>query len=97
MRLIKTTKIRQYLKIYRLYHCSFPKYEKKPFFSMVIRNKNGKMDMWNIEEGGKFIGLAITMKWKDMVLLDYFAIRRDLRAKGYGSRAIWKYSDIIAM
>ena len=74
MKLIKVSTVKQYLKIYGLYHYSFPVREKKPFISMVKRNKNGKMDMWYIEEKGNFIGLAITMKWKDMILLDYFAI-----------------------
>ncbi len=88
MKLIKVSTVKQYLKIYGLYHYSFPVREKKPFISMVKRNKNGKMDMWYIEEKGNFIGLAITMKWKDMILLDYFAINKTLRAKGYGSKAL---------
>ena len=88
MKLIKASDLKKYFRIYRLYHSSFPIREKKPFFSMVKRNRNGKMDMWYLEESGSYIGLAITMKWKDMVLLDYFAIRKDLRAKGYGGKAL---------
>ena len=88
MKVIKVSTAKQYLKIYGLYQYSFPVREKKPFFSIVKRNKNGKMDMWYIEENGNFIGLAITMKWKDMVLLDYFAINKNLRSNGYGSKSL---------
>lgn len=88
MQLIRVSKIKQYFKIYKLYHKSFPACEKKPFFSMVKRNKSGKMDMWYIEDDGIFVGLAITMNWKDMVLLDYFAVNGTIRGGGYGSKAL---------
>ena len=34
------------------------------------------------------MGLAITVLYQDMVLLDYFAIHRSCRGKNYGSQAL---------
>lgn len=46
------------------------------------------MDIWVLEEKQEFIGFAITMKSKDLVLLDYFAIAGEKRASGFGSEAL---------
>lgn len=46
------------------------------------------MDIWALEKEQEFIGLAITMKSEDFVLLDYFAIAGEKRASGYGSEAL---------
>ncbi len=88
MQLIKATTKAQRKQIHALYERAFPDYEKKPFWLIRIKNKQGRADMWYLEHEGQFAGLAITMNAKNLVLLDYFAIDDDLRGKGIGSEAL---------
>ena len=93
MQLIQASEKTQYNKIHSLYKKSFPLCEKKPFSSITKRQKLDKVDIWYIEDKGEFVGLAITMKSKDMVLLDYFAIDTSMRSEGYGSKALKMLQD----
>ena len=52
------------------------------------KQSQGLTDIFALEENGDFCGLAITMKAEDLVLLDYFAIVREKRGKGYGRMAL---------
>ena len=61
---------KQYREIRTLYGSSFPRCEKKPFWLIKQKQRKGLVDIWNIEEAGEFVGLAITMKAGDLVLLD---------------------------
>jgi len=88
MKLIKTEKWAQWKKIYNLYQEAFPDYEKKPFWLIWLKNKQGRADVWYIVEDGQFVGLGITMSAPGRVLLDYFAIEGSLRGQGYGSKAL---------
>lgn len=72
----------------RIYLEAFPKAERKPFGMMKQKAKQGKMEMLSILDGRTLVGLAITVLYKDMVLLDYFAICRFCRGKNYGSQAL---------
>ena len=74
--------------IYELYMETFPENERKPFQLMKEKTKEGKMEMLAIEEEGGLVGLAITILYQDMVLLDYFAMHPNNRGKGLGGEAI---------
>ena len=79
----------QFANLERLYIEAFPKAERKPLSLMVQKSKKGIMELLAIEEdGGSFLGLAITVLHKDMVLLDYFAVSPALRGQNIGSRAL---------
>ena len=67
---------------------SFPKAERKPFELICNIREKGVGDMWSLEENGMSVGLAITVNYKDRILLDYFAIEEEMQGKGYGSTAI---------
>ena len=88
MHLLQTTTPQLYDQMETLYLEAFPKYERKPFSLMQETQVRGQVDMWSIMDGESFVGMAVTMKDKDLVLLDYFAIRSDLRGNGYGSKAL---------
>lgn len=80
---------KQQLKLLKqLYLTSFPKYERKPFKLMQALEKCGKMEILCIVNNENFCGLVITASYKDLVLIDYFAISEDLRGKGIGSQSI---------
>lgn len=71
-----------------LYLQAFPKNERKPFWLICRKKEEGVSHILSIEENNEFLGLAITMIYKDMVLLDYFAMDHKRRGKGYGSAAL---------
>ena len=88
MRLVKAKTRRQFKEICRIYEASFPAYEKKPFWLIRLKNKQGRSDVWFLEEKGKMVGIAITMSAPNLMLLDYFAIAEDVRGKGFGSQGL---------
>jgi len=88
MKLVKAEKRAHWKAVHKLYESAFPDYEKKPFWLIRLKNKQGRADVWYLEEAGQFIGLGITMSAPGLMLLDYFAIDENLRGKGYGSKAL---------
>ena len=93
MQLVKATESAQWKEIRRLYEVAFPACEKKPFWLIQVKNKQGKADVWYLEKEGTFVGLAITMNAKELVLLDYFAIDENLRGQGFGSAGLKALQD----
>ena len=97
MNLRNASTYKDWKKIKQLYISAFPACERKPL--TVIRYKQHKKaaDVWVIEDGSEFVGLAISMKGTDLVLLDYFAIDGEKRNMGYGGKALKllqeKYTD----
>lgn len=77
-----------------LYELAFPKEEKKPFSIIMQKQKEGIVEILCIEDNAIdneepiFLGLAITILYKDYVLLDYFAIEPSQRGSGVGSQVI---------
>lgn len=75
----------QWFQIYRLYRTAFPASERKPFSMIYQMSRKGKTDVWYCTDHGKFVGIAITINGDNAILLDYFAMDKKLRGKGYGS------------
>lgn len=85
------------LKAYMLYQKAFPKEEKKPY--RVIRDceKRGFGHNFVIkDEHGKFLGIAYTISNGEIVLLDYFAIKKNKRGCGIGTKALILLKEIFA-
>ncbi len=74
--------------IRKLYEAAFPPEEKKPFWYMRHKVRQGRMDILLLTEDGGPVGLVITVKGGGMVLVDYFAIDGEKRGRGLGSRAL---------
>lgn len=70
-----------------LYNEAFPRSERKPFSVIEKNERSGKTEILSLYDG-KFCGLVITAMYKDVALVDYFAVRRDFRGQGIGSTAI---------
>lgn len=76
-------------RIKRLYRSAFPRIERKPFRMILRQCEKGEAELFSIESNdGTFVGLAVTVKHNDIVMLDYFAIHPKARGKGVGSRAL---------
>ena len=77
-----------WMELYRLYMEAFPAAERKPIWMILKMYRKGKTDIWCLEKDGKFVGLGITINSKDLILLDYFAVKKNRRGTGIGSAAI---------
>ncbi|MEH2944009.1 hypothetical protein VSQ32_14355 [Lachnospiraceae bacterium KK002] len=73
----------------RLYLEAFPAPERKPFPLLLAKSREGLVELLAVEgEDDRFLGLAVTVLHKDMVLLDYFAIVPGMRGQNAGSKAL---------
>lgn len=88
MKLSEAYKEEQLENIRRLYRAAFPANERKPFNLILRKRFEGSAEIMAIENGSEFIGLAITVLHKDLVLLDYFAISEEKRGSGAGTEAL---------
>ena len=88
MELIQAVDYERLEQIELLYLRAFPKNERKPFQLILNIREKGMGDIWSLEEDGQSVGLALTVNDRDMVLLDYFAIKEEKQGMGYGSAAI---------
>lgn len=88
MQLVQAREPLQYEKMRSLYETAFPEIERKPFSIMLEGQKQGKVDMWCLQEKDQFCGLAAVMKTDNLALLDYFAIEEQLRGQSYGAKAL---------
>lgn len=86
-----------WLRLYLLYLEAFPPSERKPFGTIRRMYRQGRADVWCLRENGRFLGLATTVNGGDLILLDYFAVRKSCRGRGIGTRAmarlLEKYHD----
>ncbi|MDO4261750.1 MAG: GNAT family N-acetyltransferase [Eubacteriales bacterium] len=85
---IRKANNRELGRIKRLYLEAFPRSERKPFGLMRWKARQGQMEMLAILDGHELAGLAITVLCGDRVLLDYFAVEKSARGKGFGSQAL---------
>ena len=85
---VNKAKNREIPLIFFLYRSAFPRYERKPFSRITSMAKAGRADLWTIRADGRFAGLAATVNSPEIVLLDYFAVKRQLRGRGVGSEAL---------
>jgi len=85
---ISRTKNRELPLLFGLYRTAFPPNERKPFRTILRMAREGRADLWTIRCDGRFAGLAATVNGPDIVLLDYFAVKKSLRGRGVGSAAL---------
>lgn len=93
---ITRTKRREIPRMLLLYRNAFPRSERKPFSRITSMAKAGRADLWTIRMDGRFAGLAATVNGPDIVLLDYFAVKRSLRGRGVGSAALLQLEQAYA-
>ncbi len=75
--------------IQQLYLTAFPSNERKPFPLILQKCAEGSMEILKIEdEKNTFVGLVIMILYKNLAILDYFAIDENMRNLGYGSAVL---------
>ena len=80
--------------IFALYRSAFPKEERKPFSRILKTAASGKADLWTIRTGGRFAGFAATVNGREIILLDYFAVKANLRGRGVGREALMALMEV---
>lgn len=85
--ILKTADNNSIEKIKALYKRAFPLNERKPFHVIENNAGKGKSEILALYDD-RFLGLVITINYKDMVLIDYFAIEDSERGNGIGSKAL---------
>ncbi len=85
--ILKNADKKDLYRIKALYEEAFPANERKPFSVLENNRRRGMTDILAIYDG-EFLGLVITAGYKDMVLIDYFAVDEGKRGGGIGGRAI---------
>ena len=90
---ITKTKTRELPAIFALYRSAFPASERKPFSVIVKMARRGRVDLWTFRWSGRFAGFAATVNGQELVMLDYFAVKEDLRGRGLGSAALKKLME----
>lgn len=88
VRLAKPRCIADWLALYRLYRTAFPRAERKPTWVILQQYRKGKMDIWCLQQGHGFRGLAITINGDRQILLDYLAVTEKYRGHGIGAAAL---------
>lgn len=86
MKLIRADK-QQLKQIKRLYKLSFPRTERKPFWLIQKKQREGLAEILAICDDD-FSGLVTTLLHEDMALVEYFAIDSSKRGKGFGGEAL---------
>ncbi|MDY6018273.1 MAG: GNAT family N-acetyltransferase [Anaerococcus sp.] len=79
--------------IKNLYLQAFPKIERRPLGQIKDLLEKKKCQILSILYQGDFAGFFILLKHKNARLIDYFAIKKDLRGKSIGSKALKKLDD----
>lgn len=89
MKLVESYDNKILTKIRNLYDISFPDDEKKPFELILKKCEEKSAEILAIQDDNcEFLGLAITVLYNNMVLLDYFAISPEHRGNNVGSNAL---------
>ena len=75
-------------KIKQLYETAFPKYEQIPWDDLMRLVGEMSLDFTAYYEGEEFIGFTIVYPRKSFNWFWYFAVREELRGKGYGQQIL---------
>ncbi len=84
-----TFSLPDYKRIKRLITESFPPGEYIPPREMVRMAEKDLLDFWSLyEEDRTFLGFMVVCTYRTMACLELFAVRPELRSRGYGTQAI---------
>ena len=94
---IKRAELIDYPEIAELHITAFPKSVGKPFKMLTDMFERGKAQLCKIMFENEFSGFFYLYFYKDFALIDYFAVKPEMRSKGLGAKSLGllaeKYSD----
>lgn len=81
-------KDKDYKSLKELYIKAFPKAERMPFWYMARQARRDDIALLGIYDEDRLIGMTYIMVWRDIVYIQYLAVAKNQRGKGYGSRIL---------
>lgn len=85
---ILNEKQKSWKEVKEIYFESFPKSERKPFFTLRRSVEKEKAQLLTATENGILQGFIVVIPYKDMVLVDYLAVSSKIRSQGTGSKIL---------
>ena len=89
----RVSRLRDWIRIRRLYARAFPPSERKPFSIILSMRRKGKTDVWCFYRDGRFAGFASTINGDGLIMIDYLAVEEKLRGRGVGAGALKALCD----
>ena len=89
----RVSRLRDWIRIRRLYTRAFPPSERKPFSIILSMRRKGKTDVWCFYRDGRFAGFASTINGDGLIMIDYLAVEEKLRGQGVGAGALKALCD----
>ena len=89
----QVSRLRDWIRIRRLYAQAFPPSERKPFSIILSMRRKGKTDVWCFYRDGRFAGFASTINGDGLIMIDYLAVEEKLRGQGVGAGALKALCD----
>ncbi|SHI65884.1 GNAT family N-acetyltransferase [Lutispora thermophila] len=79
---------KDYKLIRDLYNNAFPKIERFPIVLLKLFAMKPNIEFLSVYDNDVFCGILYLVNYKDKTLIYYFAVRSDLRSRGYGSKIL---------
>ncbi len=77
-----------YSKVIDLYKEAFPGAQRIPTFLLRYKLRNGKEGINVLYENNEWIGLIYSTEYRDIVFVQFLAISKSSRSRGYGSKVM---------
>lgn len=95
--ILRTYEKKDLKNVKRLFISAFPPEERPPFFVLKGKLKNNSSELLIAEDQGIFKGFLYLVTYKDLMYLFFFAVEKNFRGKGVGSKILSllkeKYKD----
>lgn len=75
-------------KVKKLYLSAFPKYERLPFWYLMMKSRRKKSNLFIIYDDTEYVGLLNLAYYRDIVYVYFLAIEPSQQSKGYGSQIL---------
>ena len=72
---------------------AIPSNERTSLYDLFATGGDGGLEITGIIENGDPIGFYALRKYKNVIYIAYFAVRRDMRSRGIGSKALSALKD----
>lgn len=75
-------------KVRKLYLQAFPKFERLPFWYLMVKSRKKESNLYVVYDDNAYVGLLNLAYYKDIVYVYYLAIVPSQQSKGYGSEIL---------
>lgn len=76
-----------------LFQSAFPRWERVPFWALLLRSKSKGIDFFSFFDQEQFCGLAYLVTYANMTFIQYLAVDGAVRSKGYGTQILHQIDE----